>query len=249
MTDAIWRGEIMGTQFVDEPRMQEPRLRETEEERRPLGKTVELAAHGSTTEAIGAAGAIVLSILGLAGILTHAMMAIATIVLGAAVLLDAAATGARHSHFLHEAATGERHLIRGEVAGGISAGSIAGIAGIVLGILALLGIAPTLLCAVAVIAYGAALLFGSAAKGRFASLSAARHEGIAHEHAIHGAMSASAGGEVLMGIGAVVLGILALLGFAPVTLVLIGLLAVGASVLLSGTAFGARMHGMLHHAR
>jgi hypothetical protein len=41
-----------------------------------------------------------------------------------------------------------------------------------------------------------------------------------------------------VGVGAIVLGILALLGTDPLTLVLVSMLAVGATVLLSGAAFG-----------
>jgi hypothetical protein len=53
----------------------------------------------------------------------------------------------------------------------------------------------------------------------------------------------------MVGIGAIVLGILALLGVASMTLVFVGFLCVGAAVLLSGTALGARMLSILHHAR
>lgn len=228
----------MSTQFVEGPR-----VGTTEHEDR----TVEAAGAGAATEAIGAAAAIVLAIIALAGALPLPLMSVATIVLGAAILIDSAAIGAHYSRLAHASSTGEHRLTRVELGGGISAGSIAGIAGIVLGILALLGITPVSLCAVALIVFGAALLFGSAAKGRLTSLSSAHHGLTDHaRHLVDEMVSASAGGEILVGIGAIVLGIIALLGFDPVTLVLIGFIGVGAVVLFSGSAFGARMLGMMH---
>jgi hypothetical protein len=46
---------------------------------------------------------------------------------------------------------------------------------------------------------------------------------------------------MLIGLGAVVLGILAVIGLSSLTLVLIGLLSLGASALFSGSAHGTRM--------
>jgi hypothetical protein len=229
----------MSTQFVEG----EPRVSTTEQEK----KTVEAAGAGATTEAIGAAAAIVLAIIALAGLLPMPLMSVVTIVLGAAILVDAASVGLRYDRLVR--ASGEDRALRGELGGGISAGSIAGIAGIVLGILALLGLTPVTLCAVALIVFGAALLFASAAKGRLASLSTG-HYALSDRtrRLIDESISLSAGGEVLVGIGAVVLGILALLGLDAVTLVLVGFLGVGGAVLLSGSAFGARMFSMMRHA-
>jgi hypothetical protein len=233
----------MSTQFVEgQP---QPRAGTTEQEK----KAVEAAGAGATTEAIGAAAAIVLAIIALAGILQLPLMAIATIVLGVAILMDAASVGARYSRLLRASWTGEGHLARTELGGGVSAGALAGIAGIVLGILALLGLSPVALCAVALIVFGGGLLFGSAAKGRLASLGTTHYGVSAHTgRLIDETIGLSSGGEVFMGIGAVVLGILSLLGLDPVILVLVGYLGVGAAVLLSGSAFGARMFGILRHA-
>lgn len=213
-------------------------------------RTAEVAGAGATAEAIGAAAAIVLAIVGLAGTLTAAMMAIATIIVGIAIVLDAGTLTARYHRLVQEVWAKDEHFVRAEFGTGISAGALSGIAGIVLGILSLLGMAPTTLCAAALIAFGAALLFGSAAKGRLASLSTARF-GMADAPArvIDEAMGLSAGGEVFVGIGGVVLGILSLLAIQPDTLVLVGLLGVSATVLMGGSAFGARMFAILRHTR
>jgi hypothetical protein len=52
------------------------------------------------------------------------------------------------------------------------------------------------------------------------------------------------GTQVLVGLAAGVLGILALIGIAPTVLVLVGLLAIGASLILSGSAVGTRLISM-----
>ena len=223
----------------------EPRMGGTEEK-----KTAEVAGAGATTEAVGAAAAIVLAIIGLAGVLSDPVMSVATIVLGVAILMDAAAVGARYRRIVSALTTGEEaHALRAEIGGGISAGTLGGIAGIVLGILALLGLTPTPLCSVALIVFGGALLFGSAEKKRLASVHVSRYDLTwSARHAIDEAVEASADGEVMVGICAVVLGILALVGLVSATLVLVGYLGVGATILLSGSAFGARMFGILRHA-
>jgi len=49
------------------------------------------------------------------------------------------------------------------------------------------------------------------------------------------------GGVQLVGIGGAALGILALIGFATVTLSLVGLLALGASMFLTASAIGTKI--------
>jgi hypothetical protein len=186
---------------------------------------------------------VVLAIIGLAGGLPLAMMSIATIVLGGAILLDSAAITARYAHLVRDTWGGEARVTKAEVGTGLSAESLAGIAGIVLGILALLGYMPETLCAVALIVFGGGLMLGSLARRRFHATSAEHFgEGASHTamRALHEATGVSSGGDVLIGVGAVVLGILALLGVYPLTLVLIGLLAVGGAVMFSGGLLGAK---------
>src|SRR5262249_7927802 len=97
-------------------------------------------AGGSVTEAIGAIGAVVLAIIGLAGILSSLMASIATIVIGAALLMEGIAS--RQFVFTRE----------------LKAGFFAGVAGTILGILALFGTAPQTLLAVALIVFGVSFL-------------------------------------------------------------------------------------------
>jgi len=182
-------------------------------------------AGGSMVEAIGAMATIALAIVGLAGVLSTTLAAIATIVIGAAILVEGGA-------FTAGAAT-TRHEARAFEAGGSAgAGFLGGIAGMVLGILALLGVAPLTLLAVAVLVYGATFLAGGMGE-RGASF------GALGTGADAAAGSADAG-HVMVGIAAIVLGILAVVGVSQLTLVLVGLLCLGAAALFSGSALGAR---------
>ncbi len=56
----------------------------------------------------------------------------------------------------------------------------------------------------------------------------------------------AAGVQVLFGATAMLFGILALVGIAPVVLTRIAMLAVGISILLSGSAITRRIMGALH---
>jgi hypothetical protein len=112
----------------------------------------------------------------------------------------------------------------------------------VLGVLALLQVNPMTLEAISAIVLGASLVFSS---GMLSRLNSLRIESSGEEefakHVARDAVTASVGTEVLVGLSAAVLGVLALVGIAPMTLILVALLAVGASILLSGTALVSRM--------
>jgi hypothetical protein len=196
-------------------------------------KTAQVIFGGSTAEAVVGAAAVVLAILGLANIWPGYMASIATIAVGAALLFEGGAIASRYSYLVKR--TGAT-----EVGGGVSAEILGGAAGIALGILALMGIMPATLMPIAIIVFGGALLVGSAATSRLNALSTWRMSDRARD-VTREAIEMASGTEVLIGIGAVVLGILALLGMAPRTLVLIALLALGATVLFSGSAISSRM--------
>jgi hypothetical protein len=192
------------------------------------------------TEVIGGAGAIVLAILGLIGVLPITMASIATIAVGVALLTVGGIIARRYSRAL---AGPEPTNIRREVMGGMGMEAMAGLAGLVLGILALIGISPLLLLSIAIIVLGAALLMASGAMARLETLM--RWETLdASQSKAHDAVYVATGSEVLVGVGAVVLGILALSGHDPLTLSLIAMLSIGASVLLSGSSLAARFFGM-----
>lgn len=169
--------------------------------------------HSSTASFVDAAvglGGVLLAILGLVNVAPDYMAAIATLAVGAALAFEGAAFEAR--------------------TGGSSAEFAAGTAGIVLGILAILGIVPLILMPVAVLVFSAGLLLMAGSSAHFGS---------------EGTLVAS-GSHVLGGIAGVVLGIIALTGHMPLTLSLVALLTLGATVSLGHGSFTSRFVRMWH---
>lgn len=214
-------------------------------------RVLEAVGAGSATEVIGGAAGVVLAIIGLAGGIPIAMMSIATIVLGGAILLDAIAIGGRYERLVRDTWGADARYSKVRMGTGVSAEALAGVAGVVLGILALLGLMPETLCSIALIVFGGGLMLGCLARRRFNATSVAHYgAGVSDTamRALDEATSVAAGGEVLVGIGAVVLGILSLLGIYPLTLVLVGFLGVGGVVMLGGSVLGTKMYRSMHPA-
>jgi hypothetical protein len=199
--------------------------------------TAKMIAGGSITEAIAGLAAAALAILGLAGVLPGYLAAIATIAVGVALLAQGGAAAARWSKVVTET-PGYEWDPRGEVSGGMTGEILGGAAGLVLGILALIGLAPQILIPAALLAFGGAMLVGT---GATVDLGAARRA----ERATREVTMVASGTQMLIGIVAIVLGILALIGVDPLTLSLVGLLAVGASILFSGSAVSSRVLPLL----
>jgi len=187
-----------------------------------------------TTELLLACGAVVLSILGLVGVFQAELAAIAVIGLGAILLFQGANVVLRYGELLYEADASSK-LHAAEISRGITAEFLAGVAGIVLGILALLRIVPMTLMSVAVITYGGTLLLTS---GESIWLNSFGKENDMVYQLRHSMGLAAARAQVLMGLGSLVLGILGLVGIVPMTMVLVALLATGASILLRSSFVG-----------
>lgn len=197
------------------------------------------------SESAAAIAVIVLAILGLLNVSPGAMAAICTIVVGAALMMQGAQTVSETSRFL--AAGGGAASVSGAVGGGVTLDFLAGGVGIVLGILALFTQTPVLVPA-ALIVFGGTLLLGGALMARRSfgptlTTPAAPHDQAAELVAEQMAGVAS-GAQVMIGVAAIVLGILALVPIHGAVLVLVGLIAVGASVLVSGLATGSLMLGV-----
>ncbi len=207
--------------------------------------SIELVAGGSSVEALAGAGAVVLAILGLSGILPTSLAAIAAICVGAALLFEGASIAARWSDILDR--TSEGRLEEVELGGGMSVEMLGGVGGVALGILALIGLAPMTLLAAAAITLGGAMALGAGADERLNDLVLSRVG--AHDttrKVARYAVQTASGAEVLVGLGGVTLGILALIGFTPQILVLVSMLALGAGSLLTGGALAGRMGQALH---
>lgn len=201
----------------------------------------ELTLGGSGSAMLGGAAALVLAILGLAGVVPHYMLTIAGIALGVGLLFEGGFIAAEYRTILSASgATGTG--AKTELGGGLGAEALAGIAAIVLGILALLNIVPQVLMSITAIVLGAGVMLGSGAMARLNSLkveTSATPE--TARQVAKDSMSAAAGLQVLVGLAAIVLGILGLIGLAPQTLALVAMLALGSSELLSGGAMTSRV--------
>jgi hypothetical protein len=202
--------------------------------------SAEVILGGALAETLTGAGVVVVSIIGLAGFMPIIMLSIATIGLGMSFLFEGGAVASRFSNLLSEAT--EDRVDIAELGGGLSAEFIAGFGGITLGILSLVGVAPTILTPIAAILFGGALVLGSGVKVRVNHLTISnRNEPKLAREIAREALIAASGVEILVGMGAIALGILGILRILPVVLSLVAILSVSGMVLFSGTALGGRM--------
>ena len=203
------------------------------------------AAYGGLADAVGGIATIVLAVAGLANAGQETMPSIAAIVFGAALLIEGGAMLSEYALIAFPdgaPAMSARHS-------GVSSLSViflAGAAGIVLGILGLLGIRTNTLVAAAIITYGTALVVSSNAVWRLhllkrSSLAAgpapsqSGSEILANELAFE-----SSGLQALAGLAAVVLGVLAIAGGGDAAILsLVALLALGGALILTGTTLSA----------
>lgn len=191
-------------------------------------------------EALAAAAAVALSILGLAGVRTAALLAIATIVVGGTFLLEAGAVGVRYERLVDDVARrGEQRIRATEVGGGLAADTIAGLTGVVLGVLSILNVVPWALPPIALLAFGGGLLLGCAGARRLESwrLQRAMRGGTSGRGAILAA-DAITTIRLIVAIGSMALGIVALFRLAPAKPTLAGLIGVGCALLLTAASMG-----------
>jgi hypothetical protein len=190
---------------------------------------------GSISEGIVGAGAVVLGILGLIGVYPSLLLHIAVIVVGAAFLIQGTTVVARFSKLLSDAWSGQGNL---DISGGMNAEFIGGITGVVLGILALLGVAPLTLVSIAAIVFGATLIASGSTSSRLLALLSP--ENLRVNRIMQESANNATSVDIMVGLGVISLGILSLVGFIPLTLNLVAVLAVGAVLLLSGSVIGSK---------
>jgi hypothetical protein len=198
----------------------------------------EVAAGGSSVGAIAGATSAVLAIIGLAGAYPFLMTTVAAIVLGAGLFIEGTSLGAALAKL-------DRHNMFDETgaAGGFAFQGLAGAAGIVLGILSLIGVLPAVLIPVAIITIGGSMAFGGPSRAEV-NLSVLEYGGASPNarRAATQAVHASGSLLTLVGVGAITLGILALVHVPPVgTLVLVALLVLGCALLLGDSALLGRV--------
>jgi hypothetical protein len=197
---------------------------------------------GSIGEGVAGVAALALAIIGLLGFYPGMMLSIAVIAIGAAFVFEATAIAERIAGLLSatRARAGGGFLA---MSGGSSAEFLAGLGGIALGILSLLGVMPAVLIPSAAILFGAALLIGSTSAARLNNLGiiSSEQEGSAMHDVALEAASAGAGAQMLAGLSAITLGILALVGYPWVALSLVAMLTLGATNLLGGFGMSSRL--------
>lgn len=211
----------------------------------------EAATYGGLVDAIGGIATIVLAIIALTGVHDMTLAGIATVVFGVALLIQG---GTMLTEYTRMSFPTGASMMGEEVGsgGGLTALFLAGIGGIVLGVLALLGIAAQTLISAAVIAFGAGLLLSSNSVWHLYRWKHYSHRIGATQPASSGevlASEAAAGSAViqcLAGLAAGILGILSVSGAGNATvLALVGLLVLGATVLLTGSSLSAMVMGLV----
>jgi hypothetical protein len=199
----------------------------------------------SLAENLAGGGAIALAIIGLAGVASTFVASIAIIAIGAAFLFEGGAISSRLRLYMH--LKSKSAIDAGELGGGVSSEFFAGIAGLTLGILAIVNVVPISLIGIAVTVFGAAVLRGSRAVARVnTQLVMDSDESPEAKNVATELIMSSEGVQVLVGLAAVTLGIIAIIGIQPLILSLVALLIIGFSNLISGKAINGRMFGMLH---
>ncbi len=202
---------------------------------------LEVEGNGSIVEAAGGLAAMLTSIMGLLGSHPVTMMSIAALALGAALLVEGGVVATQYSKLL---ALIDGGPARGwKLKAGMTTEIVGGAASMVFGVLALLGFAPLTVLPLAVVSSAAAILLASGAllrlgdiRGRMLGL------GDVARRTSHWAVRTAAALQAFTGTGALVLAVIALTTPAHASLsTLVGLLALGASVVFSGSALGARL--------
>ena len=201
-------------------------------------------AGGSLSEGIAAIGAVVVGILALIGILPTILIPIAAISVGAAFFLEGGTIVRQISKFVSESSSVRMNTF----SGGITAELLAGMSGIALGILALLQIVPIVLLPIVAIVCGLALIVGGSITARLNSMALDMlNENENLKKISHETITAAANIRLLMGLGVITLGVLALVGISPLVLSTIAFLSVGFVNFMIGTAISGRMINMLAH--
>jgi hypothetical protein len=207
-------------------------------------RPVEATAAGSIATSIGGLAAIILAIVGLVHIAPTYVLAIAALVVGAALVFQGGDLFAQYSGLL--AGMTKRRAETAPV-GGMGIEMLAGLVGIVLGILALVTVSPSVLLPIAVIVFGVALIGSSGDVTQLYTLKLQQSgaddnvQRMARESLALGSST-----QTLIGLGGVVLGIVALVGLDWTVLSLVALLAFGIAVLVNSTGVTDRMMTFFH---
>lgn len=208
------------------------------------------AAYGGLIDSLGGIAVAVLAIVGLTGFDPHGMAAIATIVFGAALLAQGGTILFEYTSILSATSASVSDIDR-TGAEGLPTLFLVGAGGIVLGILALLGIAPAALTSAAVIAFGSGLVLSSGVVRQLSQLQAdmlpPAPPRTGNELFAGQMVAGSASFQALAGLATIVLGIIAVV--ADPTPKLVALLLLGITVLFTGSTLSGLVLSFFRSSR
>lgn len=214
---------------------------------------IEAATGGLALESIGGLAVMVLAILALIGVLPALLTTVGGIVFGLAMLVAGIAIAGAWTRLTSAAARSRGETIQAE--GGAGVEMLVGVAAIALGVLALLGISPTILVPALIIVGGAGLLLSAGTPQRLNDFRAiVLGTSFETRHMMHEAVKSSTVAQALGGIAAVVLGILALVAARPLpgdgfgSLAEVGMLVLGLSVAIAGGVLTGKLGSMIRAA-
>jgi hypothetical protein len=189
---------------------------------------------GLLTEGAAGIAVIALTIVALAGVSVGVLASIAAIVIGAGLIVQAFNSAAEEGRV---AVPRAGVPAQGAALGGeVMVDCMCGLTGIVLGILALVGINTAHLLPPALIVFGGSLLLSGAISVRPRTLTVSG-PGTETQIVSYQGSPAAGGVEILVGIAAIVLGILSVIMAPSWVLLLLGFLAVGAALLMVSASF------------
>lgn len=194
------------------------------------GRNGEVEPFGLLTEGAAGIAAVVLAIVALAGVSTVVLASIAAIVIGVGLAVQAFNSAAEEARLLGVGAQDA------PLGGEVMVDTVCGLTGIVLGILALVGVQAGYLLPPALIVFGGALLL-SGFTGLWPKTVPIASPGAERHIVAYQGSPAASGLEILTGLAAIVLGILSLIMAASGVLVLVGFLVVGAALLMVSASF------------
>jgi hypothetical protein len=206
-------------------------------------KTEHNIATSTAIEAIAGVGVVIMAILALSSVYPITLTSIAAIAVGLAFLIQGLAISANYSDIVQSATETRSEAVY--IEGGLSSEFIGGIAAITLGILSLINISPLILLPIAALVSGGVMILSSGETIQMGHLRYSENDTV--RRITNSAIRTAAGAQLLTGLAAITLGIVALAGLPQHAFILstIAILAVGVAEFSKGSALSTKMVNLL----
>lgn len=169
--------------------------------------------------------------------------AIAGLILGVTLVVMGIGLSAAYARLLAESASADD---AGGQLGVTTAETFLGAAVIILGVLAILSVAASVLISVQIILVGVGLMLSGSASVRLAGLENAASGRPSIEQRVAEELAfATASVRMAAGVAVLVLGILGVIGTEPVKLTLVAMIVAGSALLINGSSLGNRIVGAM----